>query len=178
MYHYLLKNHTTEAARYIENLRFPIQELTQTAWAGDEAVDYLINSKIALAASLNIQVGTNIEFPRRTNIQSVDLVAILGNLLDNALEAIKNEEDRFRFVNLTIRRINDMMVIKVENGCSAKPTEMNGSLQTSKEDKTLHGWGLQSVRAAAERYDGTIETEYSNQIFRAVVTLSFEAVKA
>ena len=178
MYHYLLKNHTPEAAHYIENLRSPIQEITQTAWVGDEAVDYLINSKIALAASQNIQVGTNIEFPRRTNIQSVDLVAILGNLLDNALEAIKNEEDRFRFVNLTIRRINDMMVIKVENGCSAKPTEMNGSLQTSKEDKTLHGWGLQSVRAAAECYDGTIETEYSNQIFRAVVTLSFEAVKA
>lgn len=98
--------------------------------------------------------------------------------MDNALEATENEEDRFRFVNLTIRRINDMMVIKVENGCSAKPTEMNGSLQTSKEDKTLHGWGLQSVRAAAECYDGTIETEYSNQIFRAVVTLSFEAVKA
>ena len=98
--------------------------------------------------------------------------------MDNALEAIKKEKDRFRFVNLTIRRINDMLVIKVENGCSAAPTEMNGSLQTSKADKTLHGWGLRSVRAAAERYDGTIETEYNNQIFRAVVTLSFEAVKA
>ena len=178
VYHYLLKNHTTEAAHYIENLRSPIREITQTAWVGDEAVDYLINSKIALAASQNIQVGTNIEFPRRTNIQSVDLVAILGNLLDNALEAIENEEDRFCFVNLTIRRINDMLVIKVENGCSAAPTEMNGSLQTSKADKTLHGWGLQSVRAAAERYDGIIETEYSDQIFCAVVTLSFEAVKA
>ena len=178
VYHYLLKNHTTEAARYIENLRSPIQEITQTAWVGDEAVDYLINSKIALAASQNIQTATNIEFPRRTNIQSVDLVAILGNLLDNAIEAVKNEEAGFRFVNLTIRRINDMLVIKVENGCSDKPAEMNGSLQTSKADKTLHGWGLQSVRAAAERYDGTVETEYSNQIFRAVVTLSFEAVKA
>lgn len=177
VYHYLLKNHTAEAARYIENLCSPIQEITQAAWVGDEAVDYLINSKIALAASQNIQVGTNIEFPRRTNIQSADLVAILGNLLDNALEAISNLEDRFRFVNLTIRRINDMLVIKVENGCSAAPAEMNGSLQTSKADKTLHGWGLQSVRTAAGRYDGTVETEYSNHIFRAVVTLSFEAVK-
>ena len=177
VYHYLLKDHTAEAVHYIENLRSPMQEIIQTAWVGNEAVDYLINSKIALAVSQNIQVGTNIEFPRSTNIQSVDLVAILGNLLDNALEAIKNVEDRFRFINLTIRRINDMLVIKVENGCSAAPAEMNRSLQTSKADKTLHGWGLQSVRAAAERYDGTVETEYSNQIFRAVVTLSFEAVK-
>lgn len=178
VYHYLLKNHITEAALYIENLRSPIQEITQTAWVGDEAVDYLINSKISLAVSQNIQVGTNIEFPRHTNIQSIDLVAILGNLLDNALEAIRNVEDRFRFVNLTIRRINDMLVIKVENGCSTAPAEMNGSLQTSKADKTLHGWGLESVRTAAQRYDGIVETEYSNHTFRAVVTLSFEAVKA
>ena len=178
VYHYLLKNHTTEAAHYIETLRSPIQEITQTAWVGDEAVDYLINSKIALAVSQNIQVSTNIEFPRSTNIQSVDLVVILGNLLDNALEAIRNAEDRFRFINLTIRRINDMLIIKVENGCSAAPASTNGSLQTSKADKALHGWGLQSVRTAAERYDGTIETEYSNHTFRAVTTLSFEAVKA
>lgn len=178
VYHYLLKDHTAEAVHYIENLRSPVQEMIQTAWVGDEAIDYLINSKIALAVSQNVQVDTNIEFPRHTNIQSVDLVAILGNLLDNALEAMRNVEDRFRFINLTIRRINDMLVVKVENGCSSAPVEMNGSLQTSKADKALHGWGLQSVRTAAERYDGTVETEYSNHTFRAVVTLSFEAVKA
>ena len=56
VYHYLLKNHTTEAAHYIENLRFPIQELTQTAWVGDEAVDYLINSKIALFNGITIHI--------------------------------------------------------------------------------------------------------------------------
>lgn len=178
VYHYLLKDHTAEAAHYIETLRSPMQEITQTARVGDEAADYLINSKIALAVSRNIRVDTNIEFPRRTNIQSVDLVTILGNLLDNALEATMSAEDPFRFIHLTIRRINDMVIIKVENGCSAAPAEADGSLQTSKADKTLHGWGLQSVRTAAERYDGTIETAYSAPVFRAVVTLSFQAVKA
>ncbi|MCM1065154.1 MAG: GHKL domain-containing protein [Eubacterium sp.] len=178
VYHYLLKDSTTEAVRYIENLRSPTKGIAQTIWIGDEAVDYLINSKIAIAISQNIQVNTNIEFPRHTNIKSLDLVAILGNLLDNALEAVSNAEDNLQFINLTIRRINDMLVIKAENGCSAAPAVTDGSLQTSKTDKTLHGWGLQSVRTAAERYDGTIETEYNNHIFCAVVTLSFEAVKA
>lgn len=177
VYHYLLKNSTEEAARYIENLRSPMQGITQTVWVGDEAADYLINSKIAIAVSKHIRVNTNIEFPRHTNIQNVDLVAILGNLLDNALEAVSDAEDSIRFINLTIRRINDMLIIKVENGCSVAPAITDGSLQTSKTDKTLHGWGLQSVRTAAKRYDGTIETEYSNHIFCAVVTLSFEAVK-
>lgn len=178
VYHYLLKDKTAEALHYVENLHSPMQEMIRTAWTGDEAADYLINSKTALAVSQNIQVGTNIEFPRNTNIQNVDLVAILGNLLDNALEAARNAEDGYRFVNLTIRRINDMMVIKVENGCSTAPVETNGQLQTSKADKALHGWGLENVRTAAEHYDGTVQTEYSNHTFRAVVTLFFEAVKA
>lgn len=178
LHRYLEKDRIAEAVRYLEGLRSPIEAVTQPVWVGDEAVDYLINSKIALAISQNIQVNTNIEFPRHTNIRSVDLVAILGNLLDNSLEAISGAEDSLRFINLTIRRINDMLVIKAENGCSATPVVADGDLQTSKADKTLHGWGLQSIRTAAERYDGTIETEYSNHTFRAVVTLSFEAVTA
>lgn len=177
LYRYLEKDRAAEAVRYLENLRSPTHAVTQPVWVGDEAVDYLINSKIALAVSQNIRVNTNIEFPRRTNIRSVDLVAILGNLLDNSLEAVNDEEDSLRFINLTIRRINDMLAIKVENGCNAAPAAADGELQTSKTDKTLHGWGLQSVRTAAERYDGTIETEYSNHTFCAVVILSFEAVE-
>ena len=178
LYRYLSKSSTDEAIEYLEKLRTPMLGISQTAWIGDEAIDYLINSKIALASSQNIRVNTNIEFPRHTNIRSADLVAIIGNLLDNSIEATGGAEGSLRFINLTIRRINDMLVIKVENGCSSQPAVANGILQTSKTDKALHGWGLKSVRAAAERYDGTIETEYSDHTFRAVVTLSFEAVKA
>ncbi|MDE7323046.1 MAG: GHKL domain-containing protein [Lachnospiraceae bacterium] len=177
LHRYLEKDRTAEAVRYLEGLRLPIEAVTQPVWVGDEAVDYLINSKIALAASREIQVNCNIEYPQHTNIRSVDLVAILGNLLDNALEAVETAEGNLRFINLTIRRINEMLIIKVENGCKATPAVADGDLQTSKADKTLHGWGLQSVRTTAERYDGIIETEYSNHTFRAVVTLSFEAVK-
>ncbi len=178
LHRYLSKGSTAEAISYLEDLRSPVQAITQTVWVGDEAVDYLINSKIALAASRQIRVSTNIEFPRHTNIRSVDLVAILGNLLDNALDATENAEDSLRFINLTIRRINDMLIVKAENGCCVAPSSVDGDLQTSKKDKSLHGWGLQSARTAADHYDGTIETEYSDHTFRAVVTLSFEAVKA
>lgn len=169
LHRYLSKGSTAEAIDYLENLRSPIQVITQTMWTGDEAVDYLLNSKIAIATSQNVRVNTNVEFPRHTNIRSVDMVAILCNLLDNSLGAIEGAEDSRRFINLTIRRINDMLVIKVENGCSAAPTVADGDLQTSKTDKTLHGWGLKSVCTAAEHDDGTIETEYRDHIFRTVV---------
>ena len=178
LHRYLEKDRTAEAVRYLESLRSPIEAVTQPVWVGDEAVDYLINSKITLAASREIQVNCNIEYPQHTNIRSVDLVAILGNLLDNALEAVEGTEGNLRFINLTIRRINEMLIIKLENGCKAAPVITEGELKTTKQDTDLHGWGLKSVRTTAEYYDGTVETEYRGGRFCTVVTLSYEPVRA
>ena len=71
---------------------------------------------MALAEQEHIKTKVNIEYPHNTNIRSVDLTTILGNLLDNALEAAQAAPDGLRFLNLTIRRINAMLIIKVENG--------------------------------------------------------------
>lgn len=175
LHRYLLQGKTAEAMHYLEDMRTPVQEIVKTVWTGDNAVDYLINSKLSLAAQARIKTDVNIEFPRNTDIKSADLTAILGNLLDNALEACRYTKDELRFLHLVIRRINTMLIIKVENGCDVPPVESNGELQSTKQDGGLHGWGLKSVRAAAERYDGAIETQYADNIFRAVVTLSYNA---
>ena len=166
-----------EAMRYCEDLRTPVREISQTVWTGDKAIDYLISSKMALAEQEHIKTTVNIEYPHNTNIRSVDLTTILGNLLDNALEAVEIAPDNLRFLNLTVRRINAMLIIKVENGCSEIPVQEDGKWLTSKTDKAFHGWGLKSVQSAAERYDGTINTEYKDSVFKSVVTLSFQPIK-
>ena len=132
---------------------------------------------MALAGQEQIKTKVNIEYPHNTNIRSVDLTTILGNLLDNALEAAKTAPEGLRFLNLTIRRINAMLIIKVENGYGSTPVQEDGKLLTSKKDKAFHGWGLKSVQTAADRYDGTIRTDYKDHVFQSVVTLSFQPVK-
>lgn len=166
---------TEEAVRYLDELQAPVREMTDTVWTGDDTVDYLINSKAAAAKEYGIQYHAQIEFPRHTNLQSADLCAVLGNLLDNALEAAKQVSDPAqRFVRLTIRRINQMLVIKVENSYAAAPAVKDGTFQTSKEQNGLHGWGLKSAQAAAEKYDGMIQASFTDSTFQAVATLSFQ----
>lgn len=177
IYQCLTQNDIQEALRYCEDLRTPVREISQTVWTGDKAIDYLISSKMALAEQEHIKTTVNIEYPHNTNIRSVDLTTILGNLLDNALEAVEIAPDNLRFLNLTVRRINAMLIIKVENGCSEIPVQEDGKWLTSKTDKAFHGWGLKSVQSAAERYDGTINTEYKDSVFKSVVTLSFQPIK-
>lgn len=177
IYQCLTQGDISEAVGYCEELRAPVREISQAVWTGDKAVDYLIGSKLALARERGIRTRVNVEYPRNTNIRSVDLTAILGNLLDNALEGAGTAGDEQRFLYLTVRRINDMLIIKVENGYGHSPREMEGELLTSKEDKASHGWGLKSAKTAALRYDGTVSTEYGSGVFRAVATLGFKPVR-
>lgn len=166
-----------EAVEYLDELQSPVKEMTDAVWTGDETVDYLINSKAAAAAASKIQLQAQVEFPRHTNIRSMDLCAILGNLLDNALEAARQVPfSEQRFIKLTIRRINQMLVIKVENSFSASPVQVKGLLKTTKTESGLHGWGLKSAQTAAEKYDGMIQTTYTGNTFRAVATLSYHGI--
>lgn len=167
-----------EAVRYLDELQTPVQDLTATVWTGDETADYLINSKAAAAEAAGVRFQAQVEFPRRTNIRSVDLCAILGNLLDNAIEAARQVPDRSdRTVALTIRRIHQMLVIKVENSFAAAPVQENGQLKTTKARGGLHGWGLKSAQTAAEKYDGMVQANVSGEIFRAVATLSYQGME-
>ena len=166
-----------EAVEYLDELQTPVRNMADTFQTGDETADYLINSKAADAAEHGISFQAQVEFPRHTNIRSADLCAILGNLLDNALEAAKQvPEHGQRLIRLTIRRINQMLVIKVENSFFVPPVAENGSLVTTKKERGLHGWGLKSAQAAAEKYDGMVQISHEDHIFRAVVTLSYQGV--
>lgn len=60
LYRYLTQGSTTEATKYLEDLRVPIQSITETVWTGDEAIDYLISSKLSLAEQEQIKTTVNI----------------------------------------------------------------------------------------------------------------------
>lgn len=170
---------TEEAIAYLDELQAPLREMADTVWTGEETIDYLINSKAVAARRNEIAYQVQVEFPDHTNLRSADLCAILGNLLDNALEAaVQVPEREQRFVHLTIRRINQMLVIKVENSLAAAPLWECGGLKTTKTEDGLHGWGLKSARAAAGKYDGVVQTSCTDDVFQTVVVLAFETVPA
>ena len=173
----LLHRNTKEALQYLDELQTPMQAITDTVWTGDNTVDYLINSKAEAARESGVKYQVQAEFPRHTNLRSADLCAILGNLLDNALDAARRVQASDQpYIKLTIRRINQMLVIKVENRFAVAPTEENGTLKTIKEENGLHGWGLKSAQTTAEKYDGMVQTSYTGNTFCAVATLSFQGV--
>ena len=175
---FLAKDKSDEALKYLEDLTGEGSSYSSEVWTGDETVDYLIGSKKSRAEQKGISFEADVEFPRNMNIKSSDLCAILGNIVDNSIEASEKVGDPDkRKVRLIIRRIQQMLVIKVENTYENKPEVVDGDFKTSKTDGGLHGWGIKSARTAAEKYDGMVQSNCTDELFTTVVTLSFEGVR-
>ena len=83
------------------------------------------------------------------------------------------EDDSRRIIWLTIRRINHMLVIKVQNTCEKQPVWEKGEWMTTKEDKSLHGWGLKSAAAAVEKYNGTLQNSWKDSVFTAAAVMHY-----
>ena len=98
---------------------------------------------------------------------------ILGNLLDNALQAV-SLVDKNAFIVLTMHYSKGMLIIKVSNPFKNEVKIIDGTVMTSKSDKKNHGLGLRSVKEVVEKYNGTIEIKTDNNIFTITAVLYVE----
>lgn len=172
---YLLNGKAAEAQAYLEAISGNMGLYAVKRWTGVEAVDCILSQKVELAKQYGIETDIHAEYPRDCKISPVDLCTILTNLLDNAIEACRKQpKDQKRRLTVTIRRIHQFILIRVVNSTPEAPVIRNGSLVTSKKDRKYHGWGMKNVKAAVENYHGTIEFNYSDDLFTVNIILFYQ----
>ena len=133
---------------------------------GCEALDVILNEKSLACLNDEIQLTCSISDARPlSSMNAVDLYAIFGNLLDNAIEAVRREEKPNRIVKLNIKQSGRMLFIWTENTCSRTPAFQNGLPVTTKEEKLHHGFGLQSVHYVVEKYGGNLTLGCEDHVF-------------
>lgn len=173
LYQLLEDEKTSEAKRYVAKISEPIKNLSRVVWTGEDVIDVVINSKLQRMKDKEIRVEVNIEFPHNTNLLPNDMCTLLANLLDNAIEATEKERKKGN-ISLTIRRINHFLMIRIVNPCDKEDNDDIKYLETAKQNKSLHGWGLQSVRSVVEKYDGTMKCKIENHEFVVTIMLCFD----
>lgn len=114
----------------------------------------------------------NVEYPKHSNIQAHDICVILSNLIDNAMEAVMKGNEK-KEVKVTIRNINNFLTIQVSNDIFEPVKTKDGKIITTKANKLSHGWGMQSVQAAADNYEGTVKYSYDKKQFVVTVMLFY-----
>lgn len=172
---YLADGKVMEAQEYLGKIVGDCTAFSIDQWTGIEAVDYILSQKAEIARRQGIHVDIHAEYPKNCKIDPVDLCTILTNLFDNAIEACeKCSEGMERKITLTIRRIHQFIIIQIANSSFEVPVIRNGVIVTSKKNRRSHGWGLQNVNAAIEKYHGVMEFDYSSSVFTVKVMLFYQ----
>ena len=132
---------------------------------GNDTVDTILNIKQRAAEDKGIAFIINAEIPEKCPVSSAHFASVLGNLLDNAIEATVDEESPF--IEVKIKPVKSCLIIVISNKC----TRSNVKLETTKSDKQLHGIGLYSVKQTVKEYKGTFVTEHTDGIFNAEIMI-------
>lgn len=138
--------------------------------SGKLAIDSVMNYKLSRAVESGVDVQCEVIIPETLRVDEDDIVVILGNLLDNALEATLRLVDN-RYIYVDIQYDKGTLLIHVENTYDSVVYQDKGKLLTRKEDINLHGIGLQSVNTVVEKYNGKVDIEKDKDKFVVDVML-------
>jgi sensor histidine kinase regulating citrate/malate metabolism len=160
-----------ELSEYLDNLEKDLDSIDIAIRTGNVGLDAILSSKVSIARKNNIEVNCTAKVPADLKITDVHLCAIVGNLMDNAIEACEKitEGAEPRFIRIYIGLFKSQLYISVSNATCEKHRRRLSELVTSKLGE--HGFGLRRIDKLAEKYDGYVNRKNEPGIFATEVML-------
>lgn len=159
-----------EALKYIDNLSFDFIDYGIYSNTGNIAIDSIVNYKIEQAKRKGINVNLTIQIPGSLKITSFDINTILGNLMDNAIEAVELC-DKEKVITLQLEMDRGIFYIFITNPYSKQPEIISNEILTTKADKDAHGFGITNVKKVIDKYHGEISLNIHEGQFRVDVMM-------
>ena len=149
------KKEVEEADNYLDSMQHFMKNPQEYVATGNDTIDSLLNYKIQKAKDVLNLVETKISIPEKLNLHSFDLNVVLGNLLDNAIEAALKAVNKR--ISVDIYSDEQAMVIKISNTTEENVLKNNPEMNTTKKDNSYHGYGIKNVSELVKKNNGTIE---------------------
>ena len=150
--HLLEQGKQEEAKQYAGEMEQHFNAMGTPISVNHGIVDAILNKYAAECAEKNIALSVKGYMPQECGISSFDLCVIFSNLLSNAIEATENCEKKK--ICLELRHEEGDFMLCIKNTYDGKLVEKDGSIQTRKQDKEMHGYGLANVKECVARNQG------------------------
>lgn len=166
-----------EIRLYLSTIGTEYHESLQDADSGNLLLDSVVNMKKEYARSNGIEMETELYIPEKMQLNSMDVVILLGNLLDNAMEACVYCGGEMPVIRLGLRYVMSNLVLTVENTCDGSLDGQSGGTKdgrlpaTSKNEKKRHGIGMQNICRIVEKYNGELLWNAGGGMFSVSVFL-------
>lgn len=155
----------------IANINKLINIYDQSIKTENEALNVILTEKSLKCAKHNIKFSCLVDGTILDFISEEDIYSLFGNILDNAIDALVSTTIKDKEIVLKVKKTGNMITISEKNAYEGNLNIQNGVIRSSKANLTHHGYGLKSIKMVAEKYNGTMEIDHSNNVF--LVTLLF-----
>lgn len=162
----LKKKNYNKLEEYINSIFDKLDGQLDMVDTNNEVVNAIINAKYYEALQNDVLFILKINDLSHIKVSDEDIVTILSNLLDNAIEAAGQCEIDKRTVGIKLLYEDDVLSIAVSNSYKTEPEIMeDGYMRTIKDDKEQHGLGIRNVVATLEKYNAEYIIDYKNGEF-------------
>lgn len=168
---YLALGELDELDNYLDMLNSDLKTVDTVIKTGNVKLDAILNSKLSLIASKNINVNAKARVPSDLTVNEIDLCVIIGNLLDNALESCeKIEDENKRFIRIYISVLKRQLYIYVSNSAGEDIKKLRiGEYLTTKGSG--HGFGLKRINSLVDKYGGYLNRQNEPGVFATEIML-------
>ncbi len=163
------RNEDSEVMHYIQDMYSYFSNPDEYISSGNKEVDSLLNYMLNKANSVLESVDYQINVPKDLEVSSFDLTIIVGNLLENAIDAAKDSEEKWIEVLLNYER--GMLFIRIRNSYRNVVQKRGEVYITTKKEKQEHGIGLQNVKKVVDSYKGKMNISDQGNVFDVKIIL-------
>ena len=171
----VLREGGPEAEKLLSSLETDIDEFESTIYLDNEVLNIVLREKWGYCKKHRIRLSYTGDPNAFQSVPPVDLFALSGNVLDNAIEATMKLSDKSkRVISASIYHRNGMSTFRCDNFYEGELSIKQGRIQTSKTDTFSHGFGIRSIERIAKRYGGVVDIKAEKGIFVLKVSIPDE----
>lgn len=152
--------------KYLTELEHSISVYNSSIRTGNETLDVILTDKRLHCTSNGIQFTCMAEGSKMDFMEPMDIFSLFGNALDNAIECTEKLTAEKRFIHLSVRATNQLLLIHIENPFEGKLVMNDGIPITTKLDKDYHGYGMRSMNYIVKKYGGDLSVSTEDMLFQ------------
>ena len=161
-----LKNEEYEnLQKYIKQISDEFQRTVPKVYTGIKILDFILEQKRVVAQKSGIRYEIDTMLLTGIPTTEQETCALFGNLLDNAIEACCLVETEEKWIEIQINQSNQLLSIEVLNTFEIPCIRKQGVFETIKEERSVHGYGIKSMRRIVDKHQGLITYEEKEKIF-------------
>lgn len=164
-----------DIADYLKQYGTVYDRLAEQNRSGDPVVDSILEYYLTLAGEEDIPVECHIDLARTTGVDAMDMTVLLGNCLENSMEALRQLPAEKRWLSIEMMPSRAMILLRIKNTCNdygGSGAPAGWEAFASRKGAGHRGVGLYSVAAIAEKYNGSANFQCKDGMFTTSIILN------